>query len=135
MECFQDGGGLKITSVEKLQILDCVFRGTHAKGTGNGGALFLDTIPKTKMYRSDVSDSSASGNGGAVLLSQGSAEITNCSFSDTTAEKGGAFAVDGDAVVYMTDTDILRSKSSSMEGGVLITLSCKAKVTFKTLLY
>lgn len=123
-----------MTSSRELDIKHCIFRKTRAKGSGNGGALFLNTVGTVTINEANFMESSAGGNGGGIWISEGIAKITSSNFSRTTASKGGALAAGGGAQVDLTDTNILRSKSTSIKGGVLITLSCDAQVMPKTLL-
>lgn len=128
LECFQDGGGLWITSSRELDIKGTTFNSTQAQKKGNGGALFLNSVGSVSINESNFIFSSADGSGGGIWLSEGIAQIENCSFNHTTAREGSALAVGGNAEANLIDTNILKSRTFPLKGGVLATLSCAAKV-------
>lgn len=112
---------------KRLSINQSVFHNTHAQGPGNGGFLYLNEMHTVHIEESNFTNGTAGAYGGAIYLSGYRGTIKSSNFDRTTAMEGGALAIVRDTHVHMMDTDIMRSKSSSLKGGVLM-VSCAAKV-------
>ncbi len=123
-----NGGGLEMTSSSVITVGSCVFTGNNADGQGGGiaivdsqadvndcqfmnntaaggAAVFIDNAQSGDVTFDgcDMSDNTATGPGGAMLIRNSTAGISNCAFHGNTASSiGGAISGDG-ASVQVTD--------------------------------
>lgn len=121
-----------MVGLKKLLVMLSVFHETHARGIGNGGALHLEKIHAANFEASNFTETSAGSNGGALWFTGCKTKIMSCNINNATATKGGALQAEGETHLHMKNTNILKSRASSMEGGVLMT-SCDSKVVLNPL--
>ncbi|MHC4304350.1 MAG: right-handed parallel beta-helix repeat-containing protein [Planctomycetota bacterium] len=92
------GGGLSLTALTGMDILDCVFLGNSTEG--NGGGLRVNT--SCTMVNCAFEENSAVGNGGAVFATSNGGTVTfkNCTIAGNTAgTTGGVHGTGADPVL------------------------------------
>ena len=117
------GGAVSIIGND-LKLLNSNFTGssTHTNGNNNnfGGTLFI-TGENVKIDGCDFNDSSSAGSDGGTIYIIGShTEISDSSFSNSTARSGGAIYVDGTyTVIRGSEFDTCAANSPGAQGGAI----------------
>ncbi|MBQ7517590.1 MAG: hypothetical protein IJU13_04090 [Bacteroidales bacterium] len=106
------------------------------RGNGNGGALEASSgkgeasFTLTNCIFRDNMANNDSSSGGAIQISNGTVNATNCRFSNNTGRNGGAIAMGSDRAVLNVSNSTLEQNDVANCGAVL-NLS-KGKATFET---
>ncbi len=99
-----------------LSVFDfCIFENGYAS---SGGALQASQNSNIMVTNSTFISNHSSGYGGAVIVSQSTAEISDCIFENNSAEVyGGALWLDGPGENLLIERCIIRSNSSTARTG------------------
>jgi predicted outer membrane repeat protein len=118
-----DGGCIESSGTYQARIYvnDCLFATNTVTGSADGGAIFLETQYSSFYIRSsDFIDNTAGDQGGAVWVddqARSNSDITDCTFSNNTANSGGAF------YGYSYSSTILRTtfdnNTATTQGGAI----------------
>lgn len=114
------GGAVRINVDSKGngRFKDCIFSGNEGS---SGGAIVLTNARTAVLFTScTFSSNSASGSGGALYSTNGTATFENCIFTGNSAANGGAICATGAGVVKINGGSISGNTASS-EGGALYT--------------
>ncbi|WP_133241952.1 Ig-like domain-containing protein, partial [Methanobrevibacter thaueri] len=117
------GGTVSIIG-DNLKLLNSNFTGssTHNNGNNNnfGGTLFI-TGEDVKIDGCDFNDSSSQGSdGGTIYIIGNRTEISDSTFSNSTARSGGAIYVDGTyTVIKGSEFDTCTANSPGAQGGAI----------------
>lgn len=106
------------------------------RGDGNGGALEASSgrgeaaFTLTNCIFRDNMTNNNSSSGGAIYISNGTVNATNCRFSNNTGKNGGAIAMGSDRSLLNVSNSTLE-QNSVVNCGAVLNLS-KGKATFET---
>jgi hypothetical protein len=116
-----EGGAMYLSGVTKMHLERVRFRGNIA---GNGGAIFINISNHVTFSDCLFRDNSASGDGGAMYISDYNYRITvsGSTFRSNSAEGngGGLFVHQYNDFITMDDTDVVDVTATNRGGGLYV---------------
>ena len=124
------GGAVKVFQSGTLELRSCRLSG-NATGVDGGAVSSWGKLIVRRSTFDGNSAASAGGDGGAVYVANGTADIENSTFSGNVADQGGALAVVGgsatvDGSTFKGNTASLLGSAISVEPGLSVTVERSA---------
>ena len=120
------GGAIAVRS-SNMESSNLIF--TNNEASNNGGAMFVSIVTSNDFTNESIvgikivefNNNSATKNGGAVYLEKGTgATITNGSFEQNTADRGGAMYINTDSDVNLSEVSFVGNSGTSRGGAIEI---------------
>ncbi|HNT25275.1 MAG TPA: hypothetical protein PKM21_12960, partial [Anaerolineales bacterium] len=115
------GGGLRLWGATAVFTETEIYNNTAAAGAGVYAEFYNGYAPSLDLRSyADVSNNTASGNGGGVYMSQGSISITDNSdiYNNTALDGGGAYLITTTLTLAGATSEIMYNDASGNGGGL-----------------